>query len=338
MDIEHEVGPAYLEKSRAVSIRAGVAPKWDIAKLRDDTTRRWEDIQRFGVPDVVILGSSHIGRWEDHRRSQAITNAENLLLNHVYMMYSGGAKTTNIINRFSGHRMKGVTDRDVELGNRWEQYRETCMEQDRNDKYCILEIGSNDVDSKRYELERMEMQGKREKEIQDKTREIAEVICGNISDVVSHIKLFVPYSQMLFVSILPRRKWGQAAINLGMEIDVLVDIRLKIPVVKVRDDFRINRKTSIEEYKPDKPTPTMYKINEDLYMEDGIHFNMFGYRALVRALMISVWDRHIIRSMDDLKKKSQTEYASLVSGKAEARKERRKAKKEMKRLQRTARH
>ncbi len=231
--------------------------------------------KEFGRPPMLIIRSSHVAHLESFVNSKHTPYKYSFPLRNTFFIGVGGTKWETCLRHFQG---LDLTTKNKHLGNQWHKFYRSGIKP----RYTLVVLGGNSVDD--YDkivrkLKKKYKPGSKEfwKEAKKEQKEKLETLKPKIREVMYTIKNNAPFSELLYLQIIPRSWWHPLSRELARKVDKHVIFGLK-PRIRVKD---IRASLLFEKKKFDadlSPMPGMLDTDE-------VHMNGYGHRAFIRSVI-----------------------------------------------------
>ena len=170
-----------------------------------------------GPPPMLLIGASHINHLESFINSRHTPFKYSLPFRRSFFLGVGGTKWESCLEHFRGRHL---TTSNKHRGNQWSKFHKSGIKP----VYTVISLGSNSVDETDKKIRKLEESKslteknfwKEARKIQQDRLEELKPIIGN---VIYHIKQNAPYSELIYIRILPRHWWHPLSRELARYLD-----------------------------------------------------------------------------------------------------------------------
>ena len=230
--------------------------------------------EEIGRPQMLFIGASHVTHLESFVKNKNTPLKYSYLFRNTFFLGVGGTKWETCLRHFQG---LDLTTNNKHLGNQWRKYYISPI----NPRYTIIILGSNSVDVYDKKIKRMKNNEKMScdefwQKAKDEQEDKLEELKPKIREVLYTIKANAPYSELIYMQIIPRAGWHPLSRDLARKIDKYIVFGLKsryhIKDFRARDLFETKKFNDTL-----SPMPGMLNTDE-------VHMNGYGHRALIRSM------------------------------------------------------
>ena len=174
---------------------------------------------------MLLIGASHINHLESFVKGRHTPTKFSYPFSRSFFLGVGGTKWETCLKHFEG---KELTTSNKHRGNQWAKFHTSSIKP----AYTIISLGSNSVDETDKKIRKLknnphlttEEFWKRAKKLQE---DRIEELLPKIGNVIHIIKSNAPYSDILYVKILPRHWWHPLSRDIARALDKHVIFGLK---------------------------------------------------------------------------------------------------------------
>ena len=257
---------------------------------------------------MLLIGASHINHLESFVNSRHTPFKYSLPFRKTFFIGVGGTKWEKCLEHFNGRQL---TTSNKHRGDQWSKYYTSGIKP----VYRVISMGSNSVDETDQKIRKVmgkkslsdaDMWKEARKLQQDRLTELKPIV----ANVINVIKQNAPYSEQIYIPILPHHWWHPLSRELARYLDKHVVFGLK-------------RRFRVKDIWPAALYPKR-KFSQDscilagMLDTDEVHLNGYGNRALIGALCGPILQKWLTRL--GAKKKATVEQRATKSKKQKKKK------------------
>ena len=239
-------------------------------------------LQRYGIPNVLFIGTSHVERLKTFAKNSNTPPKYNRLLSNSYYMGVGGSKWWNLAKYLNG---EDLPENKEYLSDQWLEYHSTKF----HPHFVTIVCGGNDADdmnSALLDLWESDI-SLAEKRVQSgilmKTWYDALTPC--INEFFEELMQHIPGCVIRYTPILQRPYWQQRARHFARWLDHYV-------LAKIGKTFGIKESPVRKLYKlPTLVRPKACFVDDMMpgfLNSDDVHLSTWGNRLFVMCAMMPI--------------------------------------------------
>ena len=244
------------------------------------------NLYHWSFPTVALLGSSHITHLERMKNDKELPQRTRDFLANCHFLGVGGLCWWKTVNELNG--IFTTESKRKKYGNVWADFDKS----NKSPSFYVIVLGSNDTSDLDCRLRFLKANLNAKDYAKEADLEVAEwfeSLKPFIKYLISEIRYRSKTAKILYMPILPRKRWLEESRRFAFRLDEYICLTLKDEI-----DDRIK-------CLPTKSLLCVYASNPDLddsredvvasYLDDDcVHLNHWGYEAMINDFCITIAD------------------------------------------------